>query len=544
MDVPKPFSSRAGNAALLACVAALAAVHSPAAWASDQPDAFARGLQALKQNQFELALQQLTAAEQEHPSDPRVRNFRGIALAGLGRSVEAEAEYRQSIRLDPRQPEPYRNLGYLDWTTHRLREAEQALHTALALAPEDQFARYYVGRVELEEQRYPAAVDDLQRTSELWPNDPDFLLTLAATQLSLQRDAGASLTRAGRLKLSQAERVRYGSLLLGNELGGKPHPKPDRSLEGGIEVFRKLAAASDAAWAQFDLALALVFGRRPDEAVPVAQRVAQVQSPRQAPAWTLLGIAEARTGKLDRAIADFREAAQLAPGEEERWLDLTRELMAAGRYEDALNAVKQGLASNPGSYALRLRLGAVYLRSGRYSEAEEVFRDLIAHGQPLATTYVGLAQVLLRTGRAAEAVNELREARQRLGQSMLVAYFLGIALDRAGQPEESEQAFRQAVRLDPLRAETHLALGKSELRLRRVEAAQAELQETLRLDPDNAQAKRLLAQAFAMQHDPVEAARYVGETHEESIQHTEALEEDDFVLPSWQYPLTAVDGRQ
>jgi Flp pilus assembly protein TadD len=504
--------------------------------ASDQSDAFARGLLALKQDQFELALQELTVAEEQHPSDPRVRNFRGIALAGLGRNVEAEAEYRESIRLDPRQPEPYRDLGYLAWSTHRLPEADQALHTALSLAPEDHFARYYLGRVELEEQRYPAAVDDLERTTELWPDDPSFLLTLAATQLSGDRDAGAPLARAGSLQLSQAESVRYGSLLLANALSHTSHPEPDRSFERGIEVFRKLAAGNNAPWAQFDLALAFVSAQMPAEAVPVAERVAHVESPKQAPAWTLLGIAEARTGKLDRAIADFREAARLAPGEEERWLDLTRELMAGAQYDDALDAAKQGLASNPGSYALRLRLGAAYLRSGRYRQAEEVFRDLIASGQPLATTYVGLAQVLLRTGRAAEAVDELREARERLGQNMLLAYFLGIALDRAGRPEESEQAFGEAVRLAPLSAETHLALGKSELHLRQIEAALVELKETLRLDPANPQAKRLLAQAFTLQDDPVQAARYAREAPPEPIPHTEALQEDDFVLPPWQYP--------
>jgi len=535
MDAPRFLCWCLRSSALLACVA-LAVTHTPPALASDQSDVFARGLLALKQNRFDLALQQFTVAEEQHPADPRVRNFRGIALAVLGRSAEAEAEYRESIRLDPHQPEPYRNLGYLAWTTHRLPEAAEALHTALSLAPEDQFARYYLGRVELEEQRYPAAVDDLERTSELWPNDAGFLLALAATELSLHRDPESALARAEKLQLSDAETVRYGSLLIANELGRKPHPEPDRSLERGIDVFRKLAARNDAPWAQFDLALALVFAHRPAEALPAAQTVAQRESPSQVSAWTLLGIAEARTGKLDRAITDFREAARLAPGEEERWLDLTRELMAGAQYDNALDAVKQGLASNPGSYALRLRLGAVHLHSGRYREAEEVFRDLIAYGQPLATTYVGLAQVLLRTGRAAEAVDELREARQRLGQSMLLAYFLGIALDRAGQPEEAEEAFREAVSLAPLSAETHLALGKSELRLRQIEAALAELQETLRLDPDNPQAKRLLAQAFTLQHDPVQAARYAREARSEPIPHTEVLQEDDFVLPPWQYP--------
>jgi len=498
---------------------------------SDEPDAFAQGLLALKQKRFDLALKELTAAEEQHPSDPRIRNFRGIALARLGKSAEAEAEYDESIRLEPQQPEAYRNLGYLAWTLHRLPEAEKALHTAVTLAPEDHFTHYYLGRVELDEQQYAPAIHDLESASELWPEDPEFLLTLAAAESTMHGDgrAGTALAKVGSLRLNDAQTVRYGSLLLASE--------PDR----GVEVFRRLTTdhREGAEWAEFDLAVALLVAHRPAEAIPHAERLAHAESALQASAWTLLGIAEARAENPDRAVAAFREAARLAPSDEDRWLDLTRELMARGQYDDALEAVRQGLASNHDSYALRLRLGAVCLHSGRYSEAEGVFRDLTTHGEPLATTYVGLAQVLLRTGRAAEAVDELRRGRQLLGNSMILAYFQGIALDRAGKPEDSEQAFREAVRLAPGSAEAHLALGKSELRLRQVDPAIADLKQVLLLDPSNRQAKRLLAQAFAMQHHPAEAARYANEARPEPIPD-QIGKDDDFVLPSWQYPAAPV----
>jgi Flp pilus assembly protein TadD len=501
---------------------------------ADPSDAVARGLLALKQNRFEAALEAFTAAEREQPSSARIRNFRGIALAALGRSSQAEAEYREAIRLDPRQPEPYRNLGYLAWTTHHPAQAEQALHTALSLAPDDHFARYYLGRVELEEHQNAAAVNDLERTRELWPSDPEFLLALASAELSLHRDAHAALDRSGQLPLSRTQMVTYGSLLIASGLTHPSRPQPDPELERGVGVFRRLAAHYPHAWAQFDLALALVSTRRPAEAVPIAARLARSEP--SAPAWALLGIAEARSGDPERAIAALREAARLAPTDEDRWLDLTQELMAQANYAGALEAVQQGLASNPQSYALRLRLGAVYLRSGRYREAEEVFRDLIARGEPIATPYLGLAQALLHTGRAAEAVDLLRQARARLGQNMLLVYFLGIALDREGKPEEAEQAFREAARLDPARPEIHLALGKSELKLHRSELAVAELTETLRLDPHNAQAKRLLAQALNMQKDPVQAAHYAHEAESDAVLHPDELPEDDFILPPWQYP--------
>src|SRR5437773_271164 len=115
-----------------------------------------------------------------------------------------------------------------------------------------------------------------------------------------------------------------------------------------------------------------------------------------ASAWSLIGIAEARLGRADLAVEALRQAAKLAPSEEEAWLNLTRELMELSRFADAISATQEGIASNPESYALRLRLGAGQLAAGRHAAAEDIFRALVVAGDPLPTSYIGLAQVLLR----------------------------------------------------------------------------------------------------------------------------------------------------
>src|ERR1700733_10246676 len=130
--------------------------HSPGRSAyqiSVQVDAFQLGLTALRDNRNADALEEFTKAEREHPNDPRVRNFRGIVLARLGENAEAAAEYYESIRLDPRMEDAYRNLGFLKWTEHQLEPARGALEGALQLSPGDTYAHYYLGRVELEAQR-------------------------------------------------------------------------------------------------------------------------------------------------------------------------------------------------------------------------------------------------------------------------------------------------------------------------------------------------------------------------------------------------------
>ena len=88
-----------------------------------------------------------------------------------------------------------------------------------------------------------------------------------------------------------------------------------------------------------------------------------------AEAWTILGIAAADSNQNERSLNAFHKAATLAPGSEENWLNLTRELMEVSRYSDAISAVQDGLAASPKSYALHLRLGAAQLAAGHYVEA-------------------------------------------------------------------------------------------------------------------------------------------------------------------------------
>jgi tetratricopeptide (TPR) repeat protein len=506
------------------------------AYDSTRPDdAFQRALIALKENRLDAALEELTTAEREHPADARIRNFRGIVLVRSGRNSEAAAEYREAIRIDPRMEDAYRNLGFLEWTEHRLDSARGELERAVALSPDDAFAHYYLGRVQLDARHYEQAFLELKRSGVEWPSDPEFLIAAATGYLSLGQhdEARKTLLRLATLSLSAAESMHVASLLL-----------VVHENETAIRLIRKFSgpnARDPAPWAQFDLGLIYLLAGNYKAAVDQAHLITDAprpvdSDPREvAPAWSVIGIAYARLGEPEPAVNAFRHAAALAPEQEEHWLNLTRELMELSRYADAISATHEGLVSNPRSYALHLRLGAANLSAGHYEEAERVFRDLVAAGDPLPTSYIGLAQVLLRTDRAEEAVTELAAARQKLGPNFLISYFQGLSLDRAGKRLEAISAFQDAVKLNPKSAEAHLGLGKTELALGRARDATAELEEALRLSPDNVRARRLLTQAYHRAGDPKGAAKSAGTTTETPP----AAEGDllsDFLLPQWQAP--------
>jgi len=500
-----------------------------------QGDAFQRGLTALKENRMEDALAEFTAAEREHPENASIHNFRGILLVQTGKNRDAAAEYQEAIRLDPQLEDAYRNLGFLRWTERNLDQARDALRKAVDLSPDDSFAHYYLGRVELDAQHFERAFHELDLSGQPLPAEPDFLIQAATGYVALGRHADARkiLEQLKNSRLNDAQSVGVASLLVSI-----------RENASAITILRTLKenqGAGPESWTQFDLALAYFLSGRYAEAAGEGLtyangvRSAGAESVESAQAWSLIGIAKAHLNHGEESVEALREAAKFAPREEEHWLNLTRELMELSQFPEAVTETQNGLASNPKSYALRLRLGAAYLAAGRYAESERVFRDLVTAGDPLPLGYVGLAQVLLRTGRAEEAAAELADAERKLGAKFLLSYFHGLALARAAKPEEALTAFQRAVQLDPNNSEAHANLGKTQLTLGRAKEAIPELLEALRLEPGSSQAKRLLSQAYRRAGDARNAEAFANASAESTAEPKNDLI-DDFFVPGWQLP--------
>jgi tetratricopeptide (TPR) repeat protein len=509
---------------------------------SVQEDAFQRGLTALKENRLEDALVEFTAAEREQPENARIRNFRGILLVQTGKNAEAAAEYQEAIRLDPLLEDAYRNLGFLRWTEHQLGPAREALLHAVGLSPDDSFAHYYLGRVELDARQYEQALHELEVSRQPLPADPGFLIQAATGYVTVGRQEAAhkSLEEAMKLRLDDAQCVGVASLLLSIH-------ENDSAIKL-LQALNKSRGATPASWAQFDLALAhLLSGsyvEATNEALAYARSMGNSgsESVELAQAWSLIGIADAHLNRGEESVDALRRSAAFAPHEEEQWLNLTRELMELSRFPEAVTEAQNGLAANPKSYALHLRLGAAYLAAGRYAESETVFRDLVAAADPLPLGYVGLAQVLLRTGRAQDAATELADAEKKLGPKFLLSYFRGLALARTAKPEEALAAFQQAVQLDPKNAEARANLGKTQLNLGNLNEAISELREALRLDPRNTQAKRLLSQAYRRAGDAQNAAKFADSSTESPSEPANDLM-GDFFVPEWQLPRNSTEEK-
>lgn len=111
----------------------------------------------------------------------------GAAYEKQGLAAEAEKQYRRSLVLDRRRPEPWIALGNLAFGRGDLRLAERCYKKALKLAPEhagaaNNLAMVYVSRGERLAEARALAEAALPRAGALRPHVLDTLERVAAAE--------------------------------------------------------------------------------------------------------------------------------------------------------------------------------------------------------------------------------------------------------------------------------------------------------------------------------------------------------------------------
>lgn len=117
-----------------------------------------------------------------------------------------------------------------------------------------------------------------------------------------------------------------------------------------------------------------------------------------------LGAARWRQGRLDEALAHYRESIRLKPDWSLAHHDLGALLVAMGRPREALPELEQALRIRPGDVSARRIRGVALVQVGRHAEARAELRRVIDLGPPSAELYAHLAVAESGTGHDAEAL--------------------------------------------------------------------------------------------------------------------------------------------
>lgn len=511
---------------------------------------FGTGILRFGLGETDAALDNLRHAEALVPDNIRISFHLAMQYLGQGQADQAMATMAAAVERQPDSMEAYMLQARVAQAAHRPEIARQALERVIALDPRGAEAYVYLAVVYYNEmqdiERAIAVLEDaLPKVDEPLPLLRILGDTYAAYRLTpkgVSDERRAECMRCAIDYYRQADeyppdefrddyRLKLGDLYLA-----------DGQFESAAKIFTELS------------------GRRPDD--PVLQKRLEL-SLKGANRKTESGAELKRTVngqpsedliEHEMVIASCRAAISEEPDNPDHYEVLALVLLKTDLPE-AIVVIEDGLRRLPGDLKLKKLLAALYMQAQRFMDAWKIYREIqgaveagampdsldaafwtgyavaaqqighvdeavelyekaLAAGQCQADVFVRAAFLHAARGNHSDADAMMRRATNALPQNAEIHYFAGIMAARNGDYARACHAFEYTGEL--ARASTNAAkildadyyfyYGAACERVQNFVRAEELFQQTLKINPDHADAANYLAYMWAEQGTNLEQA--------------------------------------
>ena len=327
---------------------------------------FNRAMELQQQNQWpeaDAAWREFLKLEPQHAG---AHANLGAVLARLGKYDEAVKSYDDALQLDPQLKAVLFNLGVAHYRAGQYAKAAETFGRYLAVKPDAWQAQQLLGLALVELGRDEEAAPLLEAALKANPQDVSLLFGLGLTYLRLNRPEVKTII--DRLAAT-AQGLPFARLLEGqNYLAESDFQHAGEALEAAAKL------SGDLPRLHFSLGIAYLRTGRNREAIRAFERELQ-RLPRDY--WTLYYLAflfEAE-GQLDAARERAQLASTLQPQSADTNALLGKVLLKLGKATDAVPPLEIAVAQNPKDSNLRFQLARAYQQSGRRQDATREFTE-------------------------------------------------------------------------------------------------------------------------------------------------------------------------
>lgn len=457
------------------------------------PGSLEQAARYLQQNQPGPAIEILRKLLAASPRDARAHNLMGIALSSAGREAEASKHFRMAVEADPQLFPALKNLALNELKLGHAAEGEKHLRKYLAHAPGDPAAHLAMGEILFYQGQFAPAVEHYLKSQGLYMRAPQTVLNFARSCVeSNQGERAVNALEMLGVGADGAAHFQAGILLAQLER----YASAARHFE-----FARSKGYSDGYTAGYNQMLALVRGQDYENAIRVANEMIAAGH-ETAELYNLLGEAYEKSKETIKAYNALRRATQLAPRDENNYLDLIALGVDHRNYDLALDIAEVALQNIPNSYRLLLQRGAVKAFRGQMNAAIEDFEAASKLDPQKNLPFYSIVMAMMQMDQLREGIEILRKRVAEYPDDYLLLYALGESLNRLGTPrgspteQEALDALEKSVRLNPNFAASRVALGRLLLRRGEIDRVIEELERALALQPTELSPCYPLAQAY------------------------------------------------
>ncbi len=413
------------------------------------------------------------------PSEFRWLYYLGLTTYKVNPQTAAET-LSEAIKLDPQYTPAHiyraaalRSLGHIT-------QAKTHLETANELDPQNPYASLWLGELALAVQQFEAAQNHLQRALKLNPEQSEAHAAMAqVTRVLGETDAATEHAHASRkrTRYTQMHDPLWWDVLKLGVTAQRYAERGNRYLQQGD--FKRAVSELEIAISGLDTdphlwlnyGIALLLSRQSNEATTVLENTLTVirdtenttRNPTEIADLKVqshynLGLAYYQGGKIEKAIAAYQTAIQLAPNFADAYGGLGVIYWRSGDLDAAIRHCQKAIKISPKNIEFHQNLTQIYWQKGMYDRAAIGYRIIL----------------------------ELNPSDEN------ALHHLGIILLWKQEYDESVSCFQKVLQRNPDNALTHGALGTAYYRLGKEGPAIHAFQEVLRLDPQNQDARKML----------------------------------------------------
>jgi tetratricopeptide (TPR) repeat protein len=205
------------------------------------------------------------------------------------------------------------------------------------------------------------------------------------------------------------------------------------------------------------------------------------------------GMANERSGNYPAAVKAYDRGLAVEPENVELLNAKGFALFQQGNSEDAVVSLQKAIDVDPKHWKSHNNMALASVDLGELEVAEAHYRESLAI-EPQPAIYNDLGFVLARQGLPHEAAEMYRKSLELNPGSATAHYNLAASLAGSGELAEAELHFRSAIEIEPT-SRAYTALGIFLAQQDRAEEGVESLRKAIELDPNNEEARRLLASA-------------------------------------------------
>ena len=429
---------------------------------------------ALRNHEFDKALELLHPALRQFPRDAELWTMQGVAYGGRGQNSEALSSYRSALNIAPDSIPALQGAAQIEYQAGKAAGIPLLQHL-LRLRPGDATTNAMLAVLEYQQGNCKAAVQYFTSAGTLFESRPEGLHAYATCLVKLKRFDEAADTFKKSVSLNPGDR-RERQLLASIQLMAHKPQDAIATLDPLLETNLADAGALDLASAAYEDAhdtekavesLRQAILLDPQNVIlylDFAALSARHQSfqvginvvndginlqPKAAPLYFARGVLHVQLAEYDQAQADFETAYELDPSQS---LSTAAQGLAEVQENDldrALASVQKKLARKPNDPIL-LYLEADILTQRGSEPGRPEFQTAIRAAEravglrpTLGPARGVLAKLYLQSGRYSEAAAQCRKALERDPKDQATLYHLIQALRKGGKNSEIPDLLKQ-----------------------------------------------------------------------------------------------------